>query len=319
MCSGRCVGLFKVKYFVWQGGSPASKPRNNWARHYMTNRAEEKVSNFYNSLGWETTDAVTEDARRWEDLRQCAAQYVRKCRLRVLRHIPSHGIYMLDMASGPIQYEEYLEYSRNYKKRYCVDLSSRALEDARSKIGAHGVFLRGSFLELPLEDDFFDCSVSLHTIYHIDKDQQEFAVRKLIKVTKVGRPVIIVYRNPENLVTDFTHSSLLRALRRFARILKIPRCDVRTINTTAESATIAPYYHAHHLDWWKRFDDLATVKILPWRSFRAKIQKKLIPNNAIGSIMFDILFKLEDLFPQFFAKNAEYPMIILTKKTYTSA
>ena len=40
---------------------------------------------------------------------------------------------MLDMASGPIQYPEYLVYSSNFKKRYCVDLSKNALEAAKKK------------------------------------------------------------------------------------------------------------------------------------------------------------------------------------------
>ncbi|MCZ6677058.1 MAG: hypothetical protein O7E52_07385, partial [Candidatus Poribacteria bacterium] len=80
-------------------------------------KGDESVSKFYNEVGWETDGDNTEDAKRFEDLRNCAKEYVRKCRLRVLRHIPDEGENMLDMASGPIQYKEYLEYSKNFKKR----------------------------------------------------------------------------------------------------------------------------------------------------------------------------------------------------------
>jgi len=153
----------------------------------MMNNAEEKAARFYNTVGWETEEEITEDAKRNEDLREHAKEYVSKCRLRVLSHIPENGVNILDMASGPIQYKEYLEYSRNFKKRYCVDLSSGALESAKKKIGDHGVSLHGSFFDIPLEEHFFDCAVSLHTIYHIDKDKQEVVVRKLIKVTKPGK------------------------------------------------------------------------------------------------------------------------------------
>ena len=109
----------------------------------MIDDTEESVSTFYNTVGWktvglETGEEVTEDARRWEDLREYAKEYVRKCRLRVLRHIPDNGVNILDMGSDPIQYKEYLEYSKNFKKRYCVDLSSKALEKAKSKIGEIG-------------------------------------------------------------------------------------------------------------------------------------------------------------------------------------
>ena len=110
--------------------------------------AEERASIFYNSVGWELNEGVSEDAKRWEDLRECAQEYVSKCRLRICQHIPEKGDYILDMASGPIQYKEYLEYSKNFEKRYCVDLSSKALDEARKKIGDHGVYLHGSFFDI---------------------------------------------------------------------------------------------------------------------------------------------------------------------------
>ena len=54
---------------------------------------------------------ITEDARQWEDLRIFTRVYS-KCRLRLLKHIPESGDNMLDMASGPAAYSEYLEYSK---------------------------------------------------------------------------------------------------------------------------------------------------------------------------------------------------------------
>ena len=40
----------------------------------------------------------------------------------------------------------------------------------------------------------------------------------------------------------------------------------------------------------------------------------LIPDNWLGRKMFDVLFNLEDRFPNFFVKYFQYPMIILTKR-----
>lgn len=274
----------------------------------MKNAAEEKVSNFYNRIGWKTESAITEDARRFEDLRENAQEYVSKCRLRVLKYIPDDGENILDMASGPIQYKEYLEYSQNFEKRYCIDLSSNALEMAKTKIGNHGVFLHGSFFDIPLEENFFDCTVSLHTIYHIDKEKQEEAVRKLIKVTKPGKPVIIVYSNPNSIV--FLLKSLLdiRILRRAKMILK----SIKKEKKNEEELTL--YFHAYPIKWWNTFSDIASVNIFPWRSFESNYQKALIPNNNIGKKMFRILFYLEEKFPNFFVKYFHYPMIILTKR-----
>jgi ubiquinone/menaquinone biosynthesis C-methylase UbiE len=208
------------------------------------------------------------------------------------------------MASGPIQYDEYLEYSRNFSKRYCVDLSAKALEGAKQRIGAHGVFLHGSFLDIPFENEFFDCSVSLHTIYHIDKGKQEDAVRKLLRVTKRGKPVIIVYSNPRTILASFP----VRALRRAKRLFTAgaPKSNVRT----------GPglYAHAYPIDWWARFTDVAIVKVLPWRSLAAEDQRTLVPDTRIGGLMLRLLFKLEDTFPNFFVKHFQYPMIVLVRK-----
>ncbi len=269
----------------------------------MDNIAENKVSNFYNTIGWEEKEGISEDSRRWEDLREYAQEYVQGCRLRVLKHIPDSGENILDMASGPIQYKEYLEYSRNYKKRYCVDLSSQALESAKEKIGEHGVFLCGSFFDINLSDNFFDCSISLHTIFHIDKDKQEEAVRKLIQVTKPNKPVIIVYSNPKTIVRFFLLP--LQILRKIKHIISPP--------PKTDSVNHEIYFYAHPIKWWERFSDVSDVKIFPWRSFASDEQKKIIPNNKIGKVMLKMLFFLEDKFPNIFVQYFQYPMIILKK------
>ena len=263
------------------------------------NDAEEKVSKFYNKAGWETDDGITEDAIRFEDLRESAKDYLNKCRLRVLRHIPETGENILDMASGPIQYEEYLQYSRNFKKRYCVDLSSNALEGAKKKIGDHGVFLKGSFFDITLEENFFDCSISLHTIYHIDKDKQEEAVRKLIYVTKPGQPIIVVYSNPSKVFKWGTRLITLPFIlaRKTKELLK------KMKKKDAQKEDLDLYFYTHPIKWWNRFSDVATnIKILPWRSLNSDIQKCLIPNNKMGKKMFDMIFNLEERFPNFFVK-----------------
>jgi ubiquinone/menaquinone biosynthesis C-methylase UbiE len=270
----------------------------------MRNNAEERVSKFYNSVGWKTEFGITEDARRFEDLRECAREYVSKCRLRVLKHVPDVGVNMLDMASGPIQYKEYLEYSGNFEKRYCVDLSLGALEEAKKKIGDHGVFLHGSFFSTPLKENFFDCAISLHTIYHIDKDKQEEAVRKLIYVTKPGKPLIIVYSNPKAFISFLRLPFHL--LRKIKRVLK------RSDSKTRMEEDLGLYYHAHPIEWWNRFSHIANLRILPWRSFDSATQK-MIPNNKIGRKMFEVLFNMEERFPNFFVKHFQYSMIIINK------
>lgn len=269
----------------------------------MNDDAEEIVSKFYTTTGWKTNEGITEDAKMFEDLRFVASEYLSKCRLRVFRHIPSKGDNILDMASGPIQYREYLKYSDNFKKRYCVDLSASALADAKQKIGNHGVFLHGSFFDIDLEKNFFDCAVSLHTIYHIDKEMQEKAVRKLLYTTKPGKPVIIVYSNPRTLI------SLLVALIRMVKTFII-----RKKLSNEMPADSGLYFFRHTNEWWQRFSDISSVTMYPWRSFSANFTKLFIPNNKFGKILLNLLFVLEDRFPGFFVKYFQYQMIVLIKK-----
>ena len=63
------------------------------------------------------------DAELFEDLRLVSKEYISNCRKKINTFIPNKGVNILDFASGPIQYEEYMSYSKNYKVRHCVDFS----------------------------------------------------------------------------------------------------------------------------------------------------------------------------------------------------
>ena len=262
--------------------------------------AEEIVSNFYNTVGWDIKNGNSEDATRFEDLRSIASEYVSKCRLRVLQHIPNEGEKLLDMASGPIQYIEYMEFSRNFSEHHCVDLSKEALAIASKKLGAKGVMHHGSFFDLKFKESSFDCAISLHTIYHIDENLQEDAVRKLLGLVKPGANVIIVYSNPHTLISKLEKFSW------FAKFVN------RKVVKYPPEETL--YFYPHSLEWWSRFSDVSQVKIYPWRSLNSDHQKSIIPDNFFGRLSLKVLFKAEDAFPKTFARHFQYPMIVLKRK-----
>lgn len=258
----------------------------------------QQVEKLYEDIGWTMVDGVTYDAKTSEDLRKTSSDYVSACRLRVLRHLPKTGHRLLDMASGPIQYPEYFKYSEGFDIRVCIDLSKRALDMAKAKLGDRGEYHEGDFLDLSIE--MVDAAVSLHTIYHIDQDLQEKAVRKLITLTKPGGTVVIVYSNPNNLV-----SMLLAPLRKLAGLLK-PRAERGDTPDTI-------YFRPFPLAWWKRFEDTGSVHIYPWRTLSTRVQLSLIPGNLFGKWLLSKLFALEDLFPKFFVYIGCYPMIVIKK------
>ena len=82
-------------------------------------------------------------------------------RKRLKRYIPKKGIHVLDFASGPIQYPEYLEYSKNFKLRHCVDFSKLAIKKARLKLGKKGKFYCNDFFKIKLKKNYSDTMYAL--------------------------------------------------------------------------------------------------------------------------------------------------------------
>src|SRR4030067_3629467 len=98
-----------------------------------------QVREFYDRVGGqEASDGFYQNAT-YEDLRPVARDYIHKCHLRVLRYLNPSGRFLLDAGSGPIQYPEYLEYSKSYQARVCADISIIALKEARKRIGSPGL------------------------------------------------------------------------------------------------------------------------------------------------------------------------------------
>lgn len=257
----------------------------------------EQVQKLYDDIGWTMVGDVTFDAHTAEDLRHSSAAYLTSCRKRVAAELPPSGDRLLDMASGPIQYREYLDYSAGYTTRVCVDLSQRALDMAKAKIGPHGEYHCGDFLDLDIAP--VAAAVSLHTLYHIDQARQEAAVQKLIDVTRPGGTIVIVYSNPNNLV-----SLMLRPIRLIQRLF------VRSADNTPEMI----YFRPFSLSWWRRFENRCEVSIKPWRTLSTPVQRRLVPGGATGERLLAGLFRLEDRYPRFFAAVGVYPMIVMRRR-----
>jgi len=257
----------------------------------MTNKKIEYVNTFYNKFGWSKKKGNTLDATLFEDLRSCAKKYVSKCRLRLNRFIPKKGKNILDFASGPIQYREYLDYSKNFKIRHCVDFSKLAINSAKNKLGKRGKYYCNDFFKIKFRKNYFDCILSLHTIYHIEKNLQSNAINKLLYISKKNSPIIIVYSNPNTFLS---------------RIKRLFTSKKKTKNDL--------YFFCHPIDWWERFNKDAKISIKPWRSFSSDHQKILFPDNYLGKKLFNFLFILEDKFEKFFVNHFQYYVVILKKK-----
>ncbi len=283
------------------------------SRHGSAHRAEKAaVQSFYDQIGWKRDEKGDfEDAVLWEDLRPVSADYIRKCHLRVNRYLKSGGNYLLDVASGPVQYAEYLTYSRTYAHRICMDISIAALREARRKVGEKGVYILGDITNLPLRTDALDAVLSLHTIYHVPQDEQAKAFEELHRVLKPGRTGVIVY--------TFTNAPLLRWAKKPAEWWKmLRRLPSRLLNPPAPAKPDAApvqslYFHAHPLEWFTSRTWSFPLDIVVWRSVTVGFLRTYIHPRRFGKPLLTLLYALENLFPKFTGRQGPYPMFVLRK------
>ena len=104
----------------------------------------------------------------------------------------AEGTYLLDVASGPVQFPEYRAYQEGFEHRICVDFSRLALQEARANVGENGILVQGDITRLPFADGTIDAAVSLHTIYHVPRDEQAraFLRSSIASSSPVGYAVV---------------------------------------------------------------------------------------------------------------------------------
>jgi SAM-dependent methyltransferase len=145
------------------------------------NEVKYQVQQFYDEIGWQQGSEGFYQNARYEDLRPVSREYIHNCHMRVTRYLKPQGRILLDAGSGPIQYPEYLEYSEYYRYRVCVDLSFVALQEARKRVGHHGLCVVADVTNLPFKENAFDGIISLHTIHHLPPGGQPRAHRPYLK------------------------------------------------------------------------------------------------------------------------------------------
>lgn len=268
-----------------------------------------QVQDFYDQIGWEEIDDGIFQNARYEDLRPVSQEYIRKCHLRVNRHLAPEGKYLLDAGSGPVQYPEYLTYSQNYQYRVCADLSLTALKAARERVGDHGLYVVADVAYLPFTADVFDCAVSLHTIHHLPRSEHLRAFRGILRVLKPGKTAIAV--------NGWKGSSINRSLRsliqvwyrlRGRKLKKKPQKD--DPDDQATGTFVARYNYA----WFKEhIMPHLPVEVHVWRSLNVNIMRRFIHERRGGRLILKVIYALEECFPKYFGRHGQYPMLVLTK------
>jgi ubiquinone/menaquinone biosynthesis C-methylase UbiE len=270
---------------------------------------KQKVREFYDEIGWQQEDDGNYQNARYEDLRPVSAEYIHKTRLRVNDALQPTGKFLLDAGSGPVQYEDYLTYSKGYQRRVCLDISIQALRQARERIGEHGLFVVGDLANLPFKPDAFDGVVSMHAIHHLAVEEHPRAFAELYRVLAPGRTAAIVNGWHEPLLSRMAEP-LIGLMRRLSG-----KPAKKKKNWSAEDDPAGTFVEKLTPEWLKsEIGSRMPLEIRPWRSMSTRLLRWFVHPQLGGKLFLKLVFWLEDRFPKFFGENGQYPLIVIKKK-----
>ncbi|MBX2939634.1 MAG: class I SAM-dependent methyltransferase [Ferruginibacter sp.] len=267
------------------------------------------VKDFYDNRGWHTTSKGDyEDADIFEDLRPFAQEYIKKCHDRVSRYLHPSGKYMMDAASGALQYPDYLQYSENYRYRICVDMSFQGLSECKRKLGDKAICLLCDMTNLPVKDNMIDGFISLNTIYHIPKDEQVKAITELYRVTQKGGKGVVVYDWYKH--SPWMNISLL-PFRGFAYI----RNKIKDAFSGAQGKKPSRmlYFYAHPYDYFKQHLPMP-FQLACWRSISVPFMKVYLHSWLFGKQILQAIYNKEEREPERCGLKGEYPMFVFEKQ-----
>ncbi len=282
-----------------------------------------QVREFYDSVGWKKIGDGLYQNVKYEDLRPVSREYIHRCHMRVARHLPESGDLFLDAGSGPIQYPEYLEYSKGYRRRVCLDISILALKEGRERIGDHGLFVVGDIANLPFVSESFDGVLSMHAIHHLEEKEHQKAFAELNRVSaEKSRMVVVsswgrrslfmrVMRFPIRVMTAF-----IQAYRRLAGVTIDSTAQIENPNEDAAQLLESPgtFTQKHDYGWaMTELRFLPELDVLVWRSVNSSFLRSLIYRRLFGRFILDLLYRLEESAPHFFGRVGQYPMILSYK------
>jgi len=292
---------------------------------------KQDVKQFYDQIGWKLVGQDIYQNARYEDLRPVARAYIHACHMRVGRHLPPSGRFLLDAGSGPVQYPEYLEYSRRYDYRVCADISITALQEARRRIGDQGLYVVADVANLPFKPQAFDGIVSLHTIHHLPEDEHLRAFGELYRVLAPGKQAVVVngWAHSPFMARFEGAIRLANRLRHLLDRLTGKKSEISEDNADAQETRLArrmkkpqrpgeavkgTFTNKHDAAWVKSaVGALAPVEILVWRSVTVRFMRALIHPMLGGRMWLRLIYRMEERHPYYFGENGKYPLIVIHK------
>ena len=270
--------------------------------------SKQQVREFYDHIGWSVVEGGKYQNARYEDLRPVSRQYIHDCHMRVMRHVATSGDLLLDAGSGPVQYPEYLDYSKGYRRRVCADISRTALQEARSKLGARGLYVVADIACLPFRQRAFDGAVSMHAIHHLPLPEHKQAFLELARVLKDGRSAAVV--------NGWHQPALMRMTEPFVRLGRLlgGRGPKEKKDWSAEVDQAGTFVEKMTPAWLRReLSGKVEFEIHPWRSLSPRVMRWFIRPGLAGQALLRLVYGLEEKFPRFFGEHGQYPLIVIRR------
>ena len=269
--------------------------------------AEEKrdVQTFYNDTGWKKEEGQYVDSKLFSQVGTAASRYKERALGRIGRHLGG-GRYLLDAASGTVPRGTATPYAQAFERHVCLDLSLTALTEARANLGEKGVYILGDVTRLPIREGSMDGCVSLHTIYHVPKDEQETAFLELHRVLKPGGTAAVVYNWGRHAVLPNLLTLPVQLARYVGkRTMPKERGGRPTLRTL--------YFHAHSPAWFESRAWPFRYEITAFQSPNNPFLNLYGRDNALGRRVLDAVARLEERWPERMGRLGYYPLLVLHK------
>lgn len=270
------------------------------------------VKDFYEDFGWQRDkDGRFHDSTRFIEQKTAVDDYYRGTMQRLSQFLQPHGRYLLDVASGPVFQSENQAFSNNFDKRICVDITFRALVEARANIGDDkGIFINGDITNLPLVDSLCDNAMSIHTLYHVPQELQETAIRELIRVSKPGSNVVILYNWA-------WHSWLMNVLLLPVRMVKAVKRVFRYLTVSAKERWLSGglYFYPHSPKWFEGVGQKMglTVSFSSLTSIHQDFVKYYVHDGFGGAKLLRFVKRMEEKYPKYLGRHGAFAFVILKK------
>ena len=263
----------------------------------MCQSVEEKVKQFYDSEGWVVDEnGKTKEDYYFRDYGENHNSYKRNVGLKIensyFRSVDKNSLLIAGCGDLP---ESHLSLAKQFKDVTCADISWRALDIARKKLDDKGDFRNESIMQLSLPENSFSAVLCAHVLYHIDKKNQEKAVRELIRVTRSSGRIVFLYSNP---------NAPLMLIQRFLKLLRI--------NKLLKKDKL--YLFNHPLSWWMKFSDSCDIQFLPLEIVGTNQARALIPDKRFGKLFYPWAMNFEKKHPRSATRLWSFIAVILDKK-----